>query len=1477
MAINQEEIIGMLLPYVSINRVTLESSGLTRTEENPHIDSPLENPLPDNPSGLRIRLDLYLKDVVNDDAISTWFDQQDFAKYISLKIFQSVDPRITSVLSAGREMISLVDPDAGMNDSDARNKILMAALDVGNVGDARNILFRKTKYKKLSLKRDMLGSSSKLSQHGAKVDADGDKVFEINYSVNFELPEITPEHISYFAMTSLDVEALARDFGLDFQSTNLYRMNGNLVSEIVIDDYNIKSESTMYYTDDGKVWSGPIHKLKGQLRTGFEEASNSRDISKATVVNSVVQDFRVPAAIRSIPISFSSFSDPMLKTTIRNKDNKGVVRHESYFSDMFLTRDASSNGRFLFATNIRNLVLHKTVYGSLIKNMSPMAFQELLRDTRILSMKVWRKRIKRKDRFKKDLRSGLKTTLVDFDVNNYPPELVASTGEKVPGKLAKVGNGKSYIRESNLRAGNAAGVRFFTGMDKRIKQLNRGTYQYGVELEINDSSVRFFKRHLNSLKIAKKELVDYYNEAVTPTMSKYLAEVSNPHIDHPDEFAGTYGDTYGGWDPFLERFSQSFIRKMKKKYVDKRTQAPWIKSVTIYLNALNIFTNILATPGPRKKLLLSLGMYVNPKTATPKGISSVIKLIDDLSSKIEEILETTEKRSRHNTTSAQESLNLRSGKSTTRKIKILEYLYGSYEAESNNKPAWDYIGVSGKEIGKNDGLLKLSAAEWTGRVNAETAKHFNDIQADINMQGGDKTITTGDSISETSHGFLTPAIIHFAQDSVSLTEGMPDATIQPIESPPSESDKEEGKIDRNVKNISNFNISPAKKMTELRAKVLQQNSSTSAAGTGRPSLRAERTEDKDQISDSTTFNSMNGFLATTMNIVIEPATIEVKPHEDGTLGMNFVTPQDLTDIIAPCAGNIVDKVVDVGEGCASNKNNTVPVEVDEGGANVLFGTLINTLSVSGATNEEKKNQSGILRRSNAASSAKPKRRTTISRFSLSRLTSDGGSGYTGNGYQVTTAEISALPNQLKSLYLASAGSSVVKKSTKRLVSALTSPDGGAIKAGAQFTFNFGMISEVEFLAGFRKDITGETIVSEGVWKQLTEEGYKNFIGKEVLCRFKDYENKKLGIEKSKGMKNTMVNEFFILVPEKQKPSPPAPMLEGPEMPSVISKINEDFRTDFVRGVPGIPSKGASPASDSPSGGSIPSGRGMPPLNPLLSNIAATLGALDCETDEISSDDMQSNNSDDNEVDIPGINCIDSEQREILKEHKRQLGSKLIGEEAGIDVLVELLSNLTPGTDNHSFTAAEISRKQALRDQTNNELTAITEKLLLPQCGGEAIGLSFISANVSPDPCDEVTPASTDENNGGAVAGSFAGTPEESDNGERLLDLGGGILAGGLAGGTAGAGGGILAGGIIGGAAGAAIGFGLGAGTAAVVLLSDPETQEALDDCVNNPALCAEEVVDAAQDDVEEAVEEVGEAVGAVSNTIGNAVGTILGF
>ena len=264
MPINQEQIIGLLLPYVSIRRVTLESSGAQLIESNPHIDSPREIVTPSTPNSLRVKLDLYLKDTVDDDEVSTWFDQQDFSKYLNLKIFQSTDPRITAVLSLGREMISLIDPDASVQDDDVKMMILKDTLKTDTVAEALDILYDNTEARALSVKRDMMGSDSKLSQHGAVVNNDGDKVFEINYSTSFQIKEEDPEHIAYFAMTTLDIDSLAKDFGLDYESQNLYNMNGKLASEVVIDDFSIKSVAKVYYTQTIRYGKAQYIELEGK-------------------------------------------------------------------------------------------------------------------------------------------------------------------------------------------------------------------------------------------------------------------------------------------------------------------------------------------------------------------------------------------------------------------------------------------------------------------------------------------------------------------------------------------------------------------------------------------------------------------------------------------------------------------------------------------------------------------------------------------------------------------------------------------------------------------------------------------------------------------------------------------------------------------------------------------------------------------------------------------------------------------------------------------------------------------------------------------------------------------------------------------------------------------------------------------------------------------------------------------------------------
>ena len=85
--VNQEDILGSLIPDVYINGVTLESSGTPLVESNPHIEHERENINKQKaPEVLIVTVDLSLKEKLDDSLISSWFAEQDFTKYLKLNL-----------------------------------------------------------------------------------------------------------------------------------------------------------------------------------------------------------------------------------------------------------------------------------------------------------------------------------------------------------------------------------------------------------------------------------------------------------------------------------------------------------------------------------------------------------------------------------------------------------------------------------------------------------------------------------------------------------------------------------------------------------------------------------------------------------------------------------------------------------------------------------------------------------------------------------------------------------------------------------------------------------------------------------------------------------------------------------------------------------------------------------------------------------------------------------------------------------------------------------------------------------------------------------------------------------------------------------------------------------------------------------------------------------------------------------------------
>jgi len=134
MAIDQESIIGELIPDVKISRITLQSGGSTNTDSNPHIDVASERNLflPDQ-DNLKITLDLFIKETLSDDVLGSWLDNIDIQKYLKIKIFQSTHTRITSILSLSQDMIELLDEDRNIDTNDKRFKIFQSVLEISSV------------------------------------------------------------------------------------------------------------------------------------------------------------------------------------------------------------------------------------------------------------------------------------------------------------------------------------------------------------------------------------------------------------------------------------------------------------------------------------------------------------------------------------------------------------------------------------------------------------------------------------------------------------------------------------------------------------------------------------------------------------------------------------------------------------------------------------------------------------------------------------------------------------------------------------------------------------------------------------------------------------------------------------------------------------------------------------------------------------------------------------------------------------------------------------------------------------------------------------------------------------------------------------------------------------------------------------------------------------------------------------------------
>ena len=469
MAIREKELIGMLLPDVSIDEITLE----TRKSA-------------DNKDGLKVTVNFSIYDVVENNQISRWFDQEEFQSLIKIRLEQQVNGTASELSH-------------------------FTLSDLEDEADNNSLTYSSS----LSRVRDIDEEGRMLNQ------------FKFSRSYNYDY---CPMNLTYSISTRLDITRMNARYGIELTDSMNPEGNNKSSVEQIFKDGKLGLSKIYVVARTGVIWNGQRHKMPdtGELMTGSAHDGFSEPLLERTINNYKIQDFRVFTDIEKFEIDDSIFHK--LQEEISPGNGSSVESLKSDFhSDIWLSRTLSGEAKLMFALDLKELIRGKGIFGKLLDKMPEVMQGELLSHCKVQSIKLLRKRVRGTNTFNK---LGNQTKgFTDFDNHKQHDALVMS-GETNQG-FQRIDKDLASIRESSISTDESNPfIRFFTATDKSMKHITDGLYQYGVEIDIIDGTRKFLIEMKNNLFTARNglvEILDKMNRS-KPVQDYIYDPVTNSYI-----------------------------------------------------------------------------------------------------------------------------------------------------------------------------------------------------------------------------------------------------------------------------------------------------------------------------------------------------------------------------------------------------------------------------------------------------------------------------------------------------------------------------------------------------------------------------------------------------------------------------------------------------------------------------------------------------------------------------------------------------------------------------------------------------------------------------------------------------------------------------------------------------------------------------------------------------------------------------------
>jgi hypothetical protein len=440
--------------------------------------------------------------------------------------------------------------------------------------------------------------------------------------------------------------------------------------ERVFENNRPKQKSSIFYLPNNKVYSGPVHYNPGSgWMTGERHTSKSHPtLRKVDHLNLKIQDYRIFDSLRRAQNSIRLSSSP--------ESGRKV------FSDLYLSRDKNKAARGLFVFDCVEYLKRNGRYGKILEYAD---VDKVMPHMRIRELKIVRRRQEAKGR-----------NDYDFEDQQEQYDLVAVSGDNEgTKKLSR----RSYYIDLNTDGKldtlvgtvgektifNLGSKRAFSFYDSYIRNYESGKYAYGVEMVIEDPTIKYFSLQIENLRKAHTMLSDYHR-----FVTKY-ARLS------PDG-----------------KISIGFLDTIRQKYnlgsvigEPGNGDAPWRKSVRIYLKVIRNLT------GASSNLLKdNLYRLLVPASRSLRGVEIFLSIIENLILKLTKDNITSPTNAKHGT---RQGSNKRSP---------LLYLSKNFNNTFHADTIKDYgLDFYGDALRYNlDGLATISIGRLRKRFAAEAQK-----------------------------------------------------------------------------------------------------------------------------------------------------------------------------------------------------------------------------------------------------------------------------------------------------------------------------------------------------------------------------------------------------------------------------------------------------------------------------------------------------------------------------------------------------------------------------------------------------------------------------------------------------------------------------------------------------------------------------------------------------------------------------------